>query len=204
MDRSQQKQWLTDLLEGVPSITFILLWRQMGDLEFAGWVGSALALFTFAVFLKLRTRMHPVLLGVNLHILVATPLIVSMFRFGETVIAKQMVVYSHGGVLLTVLITGLVLTIFTKGGFAGFPDMPRKQQMRWSGLMLAVSALGAVWILATPDDSLVAVVVTLTLLIGGRRFLLARWMDRSNKEEGLAIGGVSIVEPQTSELSVQV
>ncbi|MCV0424322.1 MAG: hypothetical protein K5905_02515 [Roseibium sp.] len=201
MEKSQQKQWFTDLLEGVPSIAFILLWRQGGDLEFAGWVGSGLALGVFAVFRLLRARMHPVLLGVNLHILVATPLIISLFRFGDAAIAKTLVAYSHGGVLLTVLMTGLLLSSFSKGGFAGLPDMPRGQQGRISALMLIVSALGAIWALATPQDSLIPVVVTLMLLIGGRRYLLARWMDRSKTDGTTAVGGLSVGDLSSTELS---
>ena len=205
MDRSRQKQWFTDLLESVPSITFIVLWRQGGDLELAGWVGSGLALGVFTAFVWLRVHMHPVLLGVNLHILVVTPLIVGLFRFGNADLAKTLVAYSHGGVLLTVLATGLALSCFSRNGFAGFPDLPLRQQRRISALMLFVSILGAGWALATPENSLVPVVVTLTLLIGGRRFLLARWMDRANgKDTAMMTGGLSVVDSSETGIPAQV
>lgn len=199
MERSQQKQWFTDLLEGLPSIAFILLWRQWGDLELAGWVGSGLALFVFGAFFHLRSRMHPVLLGVNIHILLATPIIVSLFRFGDPAFAKVLVTYSHGGVLVTVLFVGVLQTLFANGGFAGLPNMSRSRQRRYSLMMLVVSALGAGWVLASPANSLVPVVATLTLLIGGRRYLLARWVDKGHTERGLVIGGLTATEPQMAD-----
>ncbi|MES0880625.1 hypothetical protein [Roseibium sp. SCP14] len=199
MERSQQKQWFTDLLEGLPSIAFILLWRQMGDLELAGWIGSGLALFVFGAFFHLKSRMHPVLLGVNAHILVATPLIVSLFRFGDPALAKTLITYSHGGVLVTVLLAGVLQTLFANGGFAGLPEMPRSQQRRYSLLMLAITALGAGWVVANPVNSLVPVVATLTLLIGGRRYLLARLVDKSHSERGLVVAGLTASEPQLAD-----
>ncbi|MEM9630716.1 MAG: hypothetical protein AAGA50_05300 [Pseudomonadota bacterium] len=199
MERSQQKQWFADLLEGLPSIAFILLWRQLDDLELAGWIGSGLALFVFATFLHLRSRMHPVLLGVNAHILVATPIIVGLFRFGDPAFAKMLVTYSHGGVLVTVLLAGIYQTIFVNGGFAGLPEVPRVQQWRYSLIMLLGTALGAGWVLANPANSLVPVVVTLTLLIGGRRYLLARLVDKGHSGHGLAIGGLAAGEAQLAD-----
>ncbi|MCK7612647.1 hypothetical protein [Roseibium sediminicola] len=177
MAQSRQTQLILDLLEGLPSIGFILLWRQTGDLELAGWIGSGLAATVFAAFALLKGRMHPVLLGVNCHILLVTPLIVGLFRFGGSEIATLLVPYSYGAVLLTVTLVGVLLTLFTRSGFAGIPELTARLRLRLSLMMIAVSAAGTAWALSAPDKALLPVVATLTLLIVGRRFLLARWAD---------------------------
>jgi len=177
--KSKQMQLIFDLLEGLPSIAFILLWRQTGDLEVAGWIGSGLAFAVFAVFGLLKGRMHPVLLGVNCHILLVTPLIVGMFGFGDRDLAVAMTSHAYGAVLLTVASVGVLLTLFTRAGFAGVPGLPKRDRLRLSLLMICVSVAGAGWAFAVPDNSLPPVVTTLTLLIVGRRFLLARWSDGS-------------------------
>ncbi|MEE4015248.1 hypothetical protein V1T76_24505 [Roseibium sp. FZY0029] len=81
--------------------------------------------------------------------------------------------------LLTVAVTGGVLTLFSRGGFVGVPGLPRHQRYRLSLLMLAVSLAGAVWACWAPDNSILPVVATLTLLIGGRRFLIAGLPQKS-------------------------
>jgi|GEM_PF-1354175 len=201
MSSSHQKQWIADLLEGLPSIVFILLWRQGGDLETAGWAGSALALGVFVVFGVLKVGMHPVLLGVNLHILVATPLIVGLYQSGHGTIADLLAGYSHGGVLLTVLLAGIGQAVFRKGGYVGFMEIPVRSQRRISLLMLVISGFGAVWALSTPDSSFVPVLVTLTVLIVGRRFLLARWADRRSSEGAVILGAFPVSEPYATEIS---
>ncbi|WP_460080244.1 hypothetical protein [Roseibium sp. LAB1] len=180
MATSQQKQLLLDLLESLPSIVFILLWRQTGDLELAGWSGCGLAVLVLAAFGLLGAQMHTVLLGVNLHILLVTPLLDALSRFGDASLARFLIAYSYSAVLLTVTITGGVLTLFSRGGFAGVPGLPGPVRLRMSVLMLAVSMAGTMWAFWTPDNSVLPVVVTLSLLIGGRRFLLARLSDKSS------------------------
>ncbi|MGX1495737.1 hypothetical protein ACSSV1_000758 [Labrenzia sp. MBR-25] len=179
MANARQKQLLLDLFESLPSIVFILLWRQTSDLELAGWTGCGLAAFVLAGFVLLKARMHPVLLGINLHILLVTPLLVGFFRFGDRDLAEFLTGYSYSAVLLTVTITGGVLTLFSRGGFVGVPGLPRYQRHRLSLLMLAVSLAGAVWACWAPDNSIFPVVATLTLLIGGRRFLIAGLSEKS-------------------------
>ena len=177
--RTQQRQWLTDILEGLPSVAFILAWRQSGDLQLAGWTGTGVAVLVFVCFRVFRLKVHPVLLGVNVHILLATPLIYGAYRLGFEDAGAVMADYSYAGVLVTVFLTGLCLSVFSKGGFAGCPDLPKKQRRLYSLAMLVVALLGAAWALATPADSLLPVVLTLTVVVGGRRFLLARHADKS-------------------------
>nr|WP_319383359.1 hypothetical protein [uncultured Roseibium sp.] len=177
--KSHQQQWLQDIFEGLPSVAFLLVWRQSGDLELAGWCGALFALISFLLFYRLKSRMNPVLLGVNLHLLLVTPLIVGAFRMGFTDLGALLAAYAHSAVLLSVFVAGLCLTVFTKRGFIGSAGLPSRQRWRYSLVMLAVSASGMIWALSRPESSLVPVIVTLTVLIGGRRFLLARQADHS-------------------------
>ncbi|MEO1111989.1 MAG: hypothetical protein AAFY05_06635 [Pseudomonadota bacterium] len=177
--KSHQQQWLLDIFEGLPSVAFLLVWRQSGDLEFAGWCGAALALISFVLFLAVKSKMNPVLLGVNLHLLIVTPLIVGTFQLGFTDLGALLAAYAHSAVLLSVFVAGLCLTVFTKRGFIGSAGLPALQKRRYCLVMLAVSASGMMWAMSTPESSLVPVIVTLTALIGGRRFLLARQADNS-------------------------
>ncbi|WP_422037445.1 hypothetical protein [Roseibium sp.] len=177
--KSHQQQWLQDIFEGLPSVAFLLVWRQSGDLEFAGWCGALLALVSFVLFFVVKSKMNPVLLGVNLHLLLVTPLIVGTFRLGFTDLGAFLADHAHSAVLLSVFVAGLCLTVFTQRGFIGSAGLPSKQRRRYSLMMLAASASGMIWALSRPESSLVPVIVTLTFLIGGRRFLLARQADHS-------------------------
>ncbi|ASP33937.1 hypothetical protein CHH27_12365 [Labrenzia sp. VG12] len=198
MTRSRQMQFLLDLLEGLPSVGFILLWRQTGDLQFAGWFGCGLAFVVFMVFAGLKARMNPVLLGVNLHILLVTPLMVGLFRFGNTALAEFLVGYSYGAVLITVTLTGAVLSAFTREGFAAAPDLPANLRRRLSLAMLFVAGSGAAWAIWMPGNSLLPVVVTLTGLIVGRRFLLLRWSG--DAATGLVVAGTATSGSAQSDL----
>lgn len=178
--KSHQQQWLQDILEGLPSVAFLLVWRQSGDLELAGWCGALLALISFVLFFAARSRMNPVLLGINLHLLIVTPLIVGTYRLGFADLGAFLAAYAHSAVLVSVFLAGVFLTIFSERGFIGSKGLPPKRNRRYSFAMLAVSALGMIWALSQPDSSLVPVVVTLTALIAGRRFVLARQADNSS------------------------
>lgn len=177
--KSHQQQWLQDIFESLPSVAFLLVWRQSGDLPLAGWCGALLALIAFVVFYAVKSKMNPVLLGVNLHLLLVTPLIVGTFSMGFTDLGVFLAAYAHSAVLLSVFVAGLGLTVFTSRGFIGSAGLPARQKRRLSLVLLAVSASGMIWAMSTPESSLVPVIVTLTALIGGRRFLLAREADNS-------------------------
>jgi len=193
---SKQKQFLADVLESVPSIVFVLLWRQAGDQELAGWIGSGLALVAFFGLLHMRVRMNPVLLGVNVHLLLATPVIVGLFHFSFDETGRLFAAHAHGAVLVTVTVVGLSLSVFSRHGFVA-ADLPPKLRSLYSALMLAVSCAGAGWALLFQEQSFVAVIVTLGVLIFGRRFVLAKWADHSERT-----GAVVAVCTQTETIGV--
>jgi hypothetical protein len=177
--QTQQKRWLTDLMEGVPSIVFILLWRQSGDLVFAGWVGSTLCLMVLGALIGMKVRMHPILMGVNIHILLATPLIVGLFRLGFDGVGDVLAEYAYGGVLVTVFAVGFAQMLFSRSRFAALENVTDRVQLVFSAVLLAFCAFGAVWALLTPGSRFVPVVVTIAALIIGRNFLQARLSDKS-------------------------
>jgi len=199
MTQSQQKRWLTDLLEGVPSVVFIVLWRQSGDLETAGWVGAGTALAILSLLVWMRTRMHSVLVGVNAHILLATPLIVGLFRIGQTDLAKVLASHAYPGVLVTVFVAGGIQTLVSGNGFSALERVSQSTQRRYSLGMLVICGLGAVWALVASGNPLVPVVATLTVLIVGRNFLQARLSDRNGA--GAAVLSSSVLERSPSDFT---
>lgn len=188
MTGSKQKQLLADVLEGLPSIVFILLWRQSGDLELAGWAGAGLALIALAGLRYLRAHMNPVLLGVNFHLLLATPVIWGLFQAGLVETGRLFAAHAHGAVLLTVTVTGLFLSLFSRRGFLAADLSPMLCRTASAG-MLILSSAGACWALLVPAQSFLAVIATLSVLILGRRFVLATWADRANHTRtGIVLG----------------
>lgn len=184
MTQSRQKEWLTDILEGVPSIAFIALWRGGFGMETAGWVGSGLAAAVLLYLWKSGTRSHPVLFGINIHILFATPVIVGLFRLGVVDLGAVLADHGHRGVLVTVFLVGVGQTFFSSAGFIGSKDLPQSRKRTYSLLQLAVSLAGILWAFGIENSGFVAVFVPLTILFGLRRYLLARWQDRNPDGSG--------------------
>ncbi|MBN9669751.1 hypothetical protein [Roseibium aggregatum] len=184
----RQKAFLIDLLEGVPSIAFLIFLRNEAGLELAGWIGSLAALLAFAALYLLNCKSHPVLLGVNLHLLFATPVIIGIDYAGATQLASFLASHAHKGVLLTVCIVGVLETMFMAGGFVGAPDLPKKTITKYSRMMLVVGLTGVCWAFGTEASAFIAVLVSLTAMIGLRNFLLARWQDNNSGAAALFIG----------------
>jgi hypothetical protein len=193
MTQSRQKEWFTDILEGVPSIAFIALWRGGYGMETAGWAGSGLAAAVLLYLSSTRTRSHPVLFGINLHILFATPVIIGLFRLGAGDLGALLADHGHRGVLVTVFLVGIGQTLFTSAGLIGSQDLPLLQKRTYSLSLLAVSLAGILWAFGIQNSGFMAVFVPLTVLFGLRRFLLARWHDRnpSGSEAVLLVAPVS-------------
>jgi hypothetical protein len=194
---SQQREWLTDVLESVPSIAFLALWQGQAGLESAGWTGAALAAAVLAGFARYQISYNPILLGVNIHLLIATPVIVALFRMGAPDLGRMLVGYSHRGVLVTIFLVGCALTLGSPRGFLGTSGLPAARCRAYSAILLAASAATILWsfTLATGSSPLLTVVVPLMVLFGLRRFLIARWRDRSNEVDGLVAGMPAFATP---------
>lgn len=196
MAKTRQKTLMIDVLESAPSIAFLIFLRNQSGLEMAGWIGSLAALIVFIALYLLNQKPHPVLLGVNLHLLFATPVIIGIDYLGAEWLASLLASHAHKGVLLTVCIVGLLQTVFLKGGFVGHLDLPQKIQTKYSCYLLAVGFIGLSWAFSTETGALLGVLLPLTAMIGLRNFLLARWQD-NNSGAGAMYVGMSIDNPGT-------
>src|SRR5690242_470490 len=110
-------EWFADVSENIPSVVFLTLLRLGVELEAAGWIGAALAAIILVGLPALGSRYNPILLGINVHLLAVTPLIVAVFWWGEPNFGEMLTHYSYQAVLVTIFIVGLVLTLSSKRGF---------------------------------------------------------------------------------------
>lgn len=122
--------------EAAPSVIFLLFWRSGQDAQMSGWVGCGLAAALIITFLVRRLRFHPIMLGINVHLLLAAPLITATFEFAGAEAGRFLVEYAETGVLVMVFLTGAALTLFTRGGFLGEPEVAWRYNWRLSLLML--------------------------------------------------------------------
>lgn len=192
MSGSRQREWMTDVLESVPSIVFLALWRSDVDAELAGWIGSGLAAALLIGFRLCRVPCNPVLLGINLHLVVITPLIVALFRLGATDTARTLLDTAENGVLAAVLAVGCALTAFAPRGFVGVDGLPAATRRAYSLLLLAVAAAAVPWSFANAGSTLLSIGVPLMALLGLRRFLIARWRDRTRPSGGGSLAAAGI------------
>lgn len=196
MAGSQQKGWLTDTLESLPSIVFLVAWRGGGDIAFAGWLGSASALALLLGFRFYRMPYNPILLGINLHLVAITPLIVASFHLGATDLGRLLLRSSESGVLVSVLLTGCLLTLFSSRGFVGNDAMPRHPRLKFSAILLAATAILIPWSFAHAGQTLVSLAVPFMVLFALRRFLIARWQDKAGGGSS-ALAGLAMPAGET-------
>src|SRR5204863_9843774 len=95
MSGSRQREWATDILEGLPSIVFLALWQSSVDMRFAGWAGAIAAAMVLIGFRLFRLPFNPIVLGINLHLLLVTPLIVTVFHIGAYDLGRTLLAFAH-------------------------------------------------------------------------------------------------------------
>lgn len=188
MQTSLQRQWLTDILEAVPSIAFLALWRNDFGMELAGWVGAALAGTLLSAFHLFKLRSNPIMLGINVHLVVITPLIVGLSRLGAPELGRLLATGSYEGVFVTVFCVGCVLTLFGKEGFIGVTGLAATDRRKLSLLLLASAAAAATWAFWFDGGALLKVAAPMLALFAIRRFIVARTIDRSSHAAGLLVG----------------
>jgi len=132
---------------------------------------------------------NPILLGINTHLLIITPLIVTIFRLGATELGRILVAGSERGVLVTVFVVGIGLTIFSPRGFIGAGDLPAGRRIAYSSILLLVLASSIVWSFAHAGSTLLAVGLPMMGLFAIRRLLIARLLDRGDLS---GTGGLAI------------
>jgi hypothetical protein len=180
---SRQREWFTDILEGLPSILFLALWQS--NVKFAGWAGAALAAIVLIGFRLFRLPYNPIVLGINVHLLIVTPLIVTLFYLGAQGLGRMLFASSHRGVLVTVFLVGCALTLFSRRGFIGIEGLPDPRRWAYSLVLLAASIAAIAWSFTSRGGVLVAIAIPLMVLFGLRRLLIARWLDRKDRSDGL-------------------
>lgn len=178
MKRWLQRGWVIDIVEGAPSIVFLALWRSDVDMQFAGWIGVALAAIQLCGFRYFGLRNNPLMLGINVHLLLITPLIMTAFHVGARDLSDTLVAYSYRGVLVTVFLVGCALTLFSPRGFVGVDNLRRIDRLKHSTILLAASALAILWGFTFNGSTAIAVAAPLIGLFSLRRFLVSRELDR--------------------------
>jgi hypothetical protein len=200
VSRSLQREILTDILEGMPSFGLFALWRSGVDAQTAGWVAAGLAACILIGFRARGVRFNPILLGINVHILIITPLIVTLFHFGALEMARTVVAYAHQGVTITIFLTGCALTLASPDGLVGLEGLPRPTAMIYSALLLVASLAAMAWAFSYPGGGFVSIAVPVMALFGLRRLLIARWLDKNGQSNGLALaaGGSALASDSAS------
>ena len=181
---------MRDALESIPSVAFLALWQGQVGLQAAGWTGAVLAAAVLIGFRCYRVPYNPILLGINIHLLLATPLIIALFRMGASDLGRILVGHAYRGVLVTVFLVGCALTLFSDRGFLGLSGLPAANRRAYSAILLAASTATILWsfVIATGSTPLLSIAVPLMALFGLRRFLIARWQDRSRAADGIVAG----------------
>jgi hypothetical protein len=182
---SRQREWMRDILEGAPSILFLALWQSNVDIKFSGWAGAALAAIVLIAFRVFRLPYNPIVLGINIHLLMITPLIVAVFNFGAYGLGRTLFAFSHHSVLITIFFVGCALTVFSKRGFIGIDELPSGRRWAYSLALLAASVTTIAWSLTYKGPPLIALAIPIMVLVGLRRLLIARWLDRNGRSGGL-------------------
>lgn len=167
------------LLEMAPSFGFLAILRVGNDAQTAGWVGTALAAAVLMTFGLRNKRFNPILLGINIHLLVITPLIVMVFYAGALEAGRTLVAYAHQAVLVTIFATGLVLTLGFRDGFLAHEGLSRRSAMVASTILLAASLGAIVWTFASAQGVVIGIALPIMALFALRRLLLARWQSRN-------------------------
>ena len=199
---SLQRAWLSDVLEGTPSLVFFALWRSGVGLEIAGWIGAFLAACVLVGFSWAKMRFNPIMLGINLHLLMVTPLIVAVLALGFSDAGTFMTAHSYKAVMITICVVGCALTIWGRGGFVGCPALPRMQARFYSLVLVAASIAATAWAFTASGGALVSVALPIMGLFALRRFLLARGLDEGGRVGGLAAaaGGASLAYDGSDDL----
>jgi len=173
MAASPKNEMLMDALEAAPSAVFILLWRATENLEMAGWTGTVLAVAVLLGFPIFSLRFNPILLGVNIHLAMVTPVIVCLYSAVVTHVAEVIEGKSYIAVLLTILATGCILTVYSPTGFLGAQGFPRAAVRGRSLIMLVGSAAAVVWgMIISASDGFIAVGLPIIGLFALRQALL--------------------------------
>ncbi len=193
MAASRQREWMIGALEGVPSIVFLALWRSGVDLQITGWTGSILAAALLIGFRRYRQPNDSIVLGINLHLLIATPLIEAVYRLGGADLAPTLIAAAQSGLLVSIFAVGAAQTVLSPRGYIGDAALAPRRRRLYSLALLTATAAAAAWSLANHGNALLAFALPLMALFALRRFLIARAQDRSDNP-ALALAATPVAD----------
>ncbi|WP_170409422.1 hypothetical protein [Ruegeria atlantica] len=178
MPDDTQKRLLLEMFENLPGVAFMLLFRATDDLRLAGWVGTVLATLVCVTYVRKKLRPQPILLGINVFMVTITPLIECLILLGYRDTATVLTGNIATLVLMSVFVTGVILTVFRPNGFLNYQTSGTKQKYAHSAVLLLVCALGIVWSRLAGDNYLVSLGVPLMVLFGMHQLLRAGTTDQ--------------------------
>ncbi|WP_170769192.1 hypothetical protein [Ruegeria lacuscaerulensis] len=187
-----QKRLLLEIFENLPGISFLILARALEDQRLAGWVGAILAVCVCGLYARKILRPQPILLGINLFMVVITPLIELLALSGYRGAANVLIGNIDTLVLTSIFLIGVFLTCFSTKGFLTYETQCRKKTHLHSGLLLALCAVGIVWSLIVGQNDLISLVLPLMLLFEAQRFLRAAASDQQSHSHALLAGTVPL------------
>ena len=183
MAGDQPKRFLTGMFENLPGLSFLILSRASDDLRLVGWIGTILAATVCVAYMRQVVKPHPVLLGINIFMVVITPLI-ELLHIGNNAAAAQLLLENIDSLVLgSILVTGLALTLFTRRGFLTYRSESTAKMRAHSASLLAVCAMGMVWSLYAGDNHLLSLVLPLSLLFGLQQYLSAGAADKQMRHD---------------------
>ncbi|CUH50239.1 hypothetical protein [Ruegeria atlantica] len=178
MPSETQKRLLLEMFENLPGVVFMLLFRATDDMRLAGWIGTVLAASVCVTYVRKTLRPQPILLGINLFMVAITPLIECLILLGYRDTATILTGNIATLVLMSVFLTGVVLTLFRTNGFLNYQTNGTKQRNTHSAVLLFVCTIGVVWSRFAGDNYLVSLGIPLMVLFGVHQLLRAGITDQ--------------------------
>lgn len=183
---TRQRQWLTDAAEALPSAIFILLLRSGIDLEVAGWTGVGLAALQLVIFRAADLKHNPVMLGVNVHLLIITPVIVGLAWSGALGLSRFLEEHAYEGVVTTVFVTlliqALIQTLIQSPRQSTSQELGQNRAGKADLIMICAAAVAAVWAHTSTGGPLFSVAIPLIMLIALRRYLTRNSANIRNEQ----------------------
>lgn len=168
---TRKRQWLTDVAEALPSAIFILLLRSGIDLEVAGWTGAGLAALQLIIFRAADLKHNSVMLGVNVHLLIITPVIVGLAWIGALGLSRFLEEHAYEGVVTTVFVMLSVQALIQAWMQSTSQELRQNRAGKADLIMICAAAVAAVWAHTSTGGPLFSVAIPLIMLIALRRYL---------------------------------
>ena len=187
MPSPRQSEMLKNIGESAPALVFVAFWQAGWGMDLAGWTASGVAAVVLAVFWIRKVSPDPICLGINLHILLITPVIVGMIAAGYAEMGQTLAAFAYPAVFATMFLTGLITILLGRSLVRG---SSRATAFRGGNLaLLALMVAGGIWAMTYEGAPLLQVALPVMGLFLTRRYLLARSADRSEGSHAVLISG---------------